>query len=273
MRVIDAWLYQVADLPHPVLAFLTMPDAKIPKFRIRKAGEPIPPVDPDDLRRRWNIKPPWTSEALQAAQSQEADSSAVSSRDGMIRLLTDIYHGQILAPWRHGQELDDAVFRVAATFPIRMLRHTKYMIAGDEILGFDPNAFLQRLIEETGISHVWKPIPTKISEGSRPYITVSFSIKGQVQKPDLERDAKRQARDLLWDIWSRFADLDRLLSHSDEQAFSDKEAFRLVTMLFDDFVADSHDLLPDVESAFRSGDGMPPLSVLTELERRAQGRT
>jgi len=32
---------------------------------------------------------------------------------------------------------------------------------GDEKFGFDPNAFVQRLIDETGIPHVWIPIPTK----------------------------------------------------------------------------------------------------------------
>jgi hypothetical protein len=167
-----------------------MPDAEIPKFRIRKEGEPIPPVDPEDLRRRWNIK---TSEDLQAAESHEADSSAVSHRHGMIRILTNIniYHGQLLAPWQHGEELDDAVFRVAAAFPIRALRDGVYQIAGDEIFGFDPNAFVQRLIEETGISHVWEPIPTKISEGGFAYSTVSVTFKGQ---GPLTQNAKRSGK-------------------------------------------------------------------------------
>jgi len=248
-----------------------MPDDEIPKFRFYKEGEQISPVDPEDIKRRWNIKP-WTAEALLAAQSREADSSAVSHRDGMIKMLADLNHGQLLAPWHYGEELDDAVFRVAATFPMRALGRGNYEIAGDEIFGFDPNAFVQRLIEETGISHVWEPIPTRISEGGFAYAFARATFKGQ-DPPDPEREAKREARDLPWAIWSRFAHLDRLLSQRDEQAFSDLEAFRLATMLFNDFVADNHDLLREVESAFRSGVGFPPRTVLSELERRAQGRT
>jgi len=37
-------------------------------FHVHQEGEPIPPVDPEDLRRRWNIKPPWDSKALLEAQ-------------------------------------------------------------------------------------------------------------------------------------------------------------------------------------------------------------
>ena len=207
---------------------------------------------------------------LRAALSPGADIPAVSHRCEMIRTLT---HFNLLAPWQHGEELDHTAFRIAATFPIRELSQRNYMIPGDEYFGFDPNAFVQRLIEETGVSHVWEPVSTKISEGGRCYITASVNFKGQVagQVPDQEREAKRRARDLVWEVWSRFANLDRLLSHSDEQAFSDKESFRLATELFDDFVADSVDLLREVESKFRA-DGFPPMETLAELERRAQRR-
>ena len=62
-----------------------MPNAEIPIFRFHKEeGQLIPPVSPEELRRRWDIKPPWTSEAMQAAESHEGDSAAVSRRDGMI---------------------------------------------------------------------------------------------------------------------------------------------------------------------------------------------
>ena len=117
-----------------------MADTDIPEFKTYAEGEAIPPVDPEDLRRRWNIKIPGTREALEEAESHEADSSAVSRRDGMIRMLTDYSSGQLLAPWHHGEELDDAVFRVAATFPMRALREGVYQLAGDEIFGFDPAA-------------------------------------------------------------------------------------------------------------------------------------
>ena len=58
-------------------------------------------------------------------------------------MLAHSNHGQLLAPWRHGEELDDAVFRNAATFPMRALQHRVYKIAGDEIFGFDPNEFVE----------------------------------------------------------------------------------------------------------------------------------
>jgi hypothetical protein len=55
------------------------------------------------------------------------------------------------------------------------------MIAGDERFGFDPNAFVQRLIEETGISHVWEPVSIKVSEDGR---TFSYSLVGGAQERD-----------------------------------------------------------------------------------------
>jgi hypothetical protein len=243
-----------------------MADASIPHFKTYAEGEPIPPVDPEDLRHRWNIKPPWTSETLQAAWKHEEDSSAVSSRDGMIRMLADFNRGQLLTPWHHGEELDDAVFRIAATFPIRALRSKHYMIPGDEHFGFDPNAFVQRLIEETGIAHVWEPVQTKIPEGGRAVITISVDFKGQ-GPPDPEREARRNTRDLLWEIWSRFApSLDQPLSHRDRE-----QASHLVAVMFADFVIDNMDLVSQVEAGFRAGNG-GDLAALMELERRAHGR-
>jgi hypothetical protein len=70
----------------------------------------------------------------------------------MVETLARYNKGQLLAPWHQGVELHEAVFRIAATFPLRYLKHKSYMIPGDEHFGFDPNAFVQRLIEETGIS-------------------------------------------------------------------------------------------------------------------------
>ena len=123
-------------------------------FKTYAECEPIPPADADELRRRWNIKIPWTREALKAAWSHETDSSAVSNRAGMIGMLAHYNQGQLLAPWHHSEEPDDAVFRIAATFPLHEVKPKPYMIAGDEHFGFDSIAFVQRLIEETGISHV-----------------------------------------------------------------------------------------------------------------------
>lgn len=118
---------------------------------------------------------------------------------------------KLLNPWQQGEELDDAVFQVAATFPPRQLGHKSYMMPGDELFGFDPNGLVQRLIKETGTPNVWEPIRTQIPEGGRGYLSFSASCEGQV--PNQEREAKRQARDLLWAIWSRLANLDEMMTH------------------------------------------------------------
>jgi hypothetical protein len=241
-----------------------MADSEVPKFKAYAEGELIPPVDPEDLRRRWKIPIPWTREALEAAWTQEADRSAVSSRDGMIRMLSDYNRGQLLAPWHHGGELDDAVFRIASKFPIRELRHKPYMIPGDEHFGFDPNAFVQTLIDETGISHVWEPVQIKVPEGGRCFVTQSVGFTGQAPNP--EREAKRRAREVAWNIWKRFApSLDQVVSHCDKE-----HASEVVATFFADFLMDNIGLVREIEAGFNAGNGGGGLPVLMELERRAQ---
>ena len=209
-------------------------------------GDWMPSVDPEDLRRRWTSKTP------QAGRG--ADFLAASRREGIIRMLAEFNGGQLLAPWRHGEELDDAVFRVAATFPMRWAHHRTYMIAGDEIYGFDPNAFVQRLIEETGVSHTWDPIPTKISEGGWV-----FTFMGELEP-------KRRAREVLWDAWNKYFKL--RVSQRDVG-----KAYTLGTMLFADFVIDNLDLTQQLISSPAcggDGGGVEPFAILTELERRAR---
>jgi hypothetical protein len=241
-----------------------MADNEMPKFKTYKEDEPIPPVDPEDIKRMYEqprVKEiGWHSEwwpGVKAAYSPGADVAAVSRRRAMISTLT-IY--KLLTPWQHGEELDDAVFRIAATFPLRELKHKSYMIAGDEHFGFDPNAFVQRLIEETGVSHVWEPLLTKVPEGGRHCIT--YEIPGL--DPDIA--AKRRARKVVWMIWRRFSNL------ADEK---EKEASEIVASLFADFVIDNIDLIRQLESSFRAGDGGVDggVDLLTELEQKAQGRT
>src|SRR5882762_1699297 len=185
-----------------------MANADIPNFKTYTGGEPIHRVDPEDIRRCWHLKPPWgPGNDQQSACSPGADVAAVFRRWAMIDTLTTY---NLLTPWQHGEDLDDAVFRIAAMFPLRELRHKIYMIPGDDYFGFDPNAFVQRLVEETGVSHVWEPVATKVPEGGRGYTTVSATFEGQ-RTQDHEREAKYQARELLWQIWSRFADLGDLM--------------------------------------------------------------
>jgi hypothetical protein len=137
-----------------------MSDTESPQFRVSNEGEPIPPADPEDVKRVWKIKP-GDKEAWIAA-SQEANSAPISKRCQMIRMLDHFNKGQLLAPWKHGEELDDAVFGIAASFPIRPLRQNVYRVPGDSMEGFDPNAFVEKLIEETGIPHTWKPVLARI---------------------------------------------------------------------------------------------------------------
>lgn len=108
---------------------------------------------------------------------------------------------QLLAPWQHGAELDDAVFRVAATFPIRPLRQHVYKIPGDSMDGFDPNAFVEKLIEETGISRTREPVLAR-HQGGLFYTKVRATSNNQA-RPNLEREAKQDAQELLWAVWSK----------------------------------------------------------------------
>jgi hypothetical protein len=143
------------------------------------------------------------------------------------------------------------------------------MISGDEYFGFDPNVFVQRLIEETGFSHVWEPVKTKVSEGDRCFTT--FRITPRVPDtgehvPNTEREAKAQARQVLWEIWKRFSpSLDEVLSHNDKE-----QASQLVATFFANFLLDNIDLVRQLESAFRDPRVVPLDPILSELERRAQ---
>jgi hypothetical protein len=53
-------------------------------------------------------------------------------------------NGQTMAPWHHGEELDDVVFRVAATFPMEGMKRG-VIYSG---LPFDADAFIERLRSE-----------------------------------------------------------------------------------------------------------------------------
>ena len=50
-------------------------------------------------------------------------------------MITTLIAYKLLTPWQHGEELDDAVFQVAATFPLRELKQKPYIISGDQRFG------------------------------------------------------------------------------------------------------------------------------------------
>ena len=177
----------------------------------------------------------------------------------------------LLTPWKHGEDLDDAVFRVAASLPLHAIAYKRYKIPGDELDGFDPNAFVQRLIEETGISHVWEPVATKVPEGGRIF---SYSLVGGAQERDPDAAAKHAARQIPWEIWKRFSpSLDEVVSHKDKE-----QATHIVATFFANFLLDNIDLVRQLEDAFRDMQHVPldptlsvPLDpILSELERKAQ---
>jgi hypothetical protein len=80
---------------------------------------------------------------------------------------------------------------------------------------------------------------------------------------DPEREARRNAREVLWDAWSRYFNLQ-------PSEPNDKET--VVALLFADFVIDKIDLARQLLSLFGGGeDRRPPFTILTELEQRAKG--
>ena len=249
-------------MSYAIVPAMASADANIPNFRPYAEGEPIPLVDPEDIKRVWRQMFSSGFEDLHEAYRPGADPSAILRRCAIVQTLSCL---KVLTPWQHGEELDDAVFRVAAIFPIREFWPKDYRVAGDERFGFDPNGFMRRLVEETGISHVLELIPTRVPEGQRGYSTVSATFRGQ-GPPDPEQEAKRQARELMWQIWIRFANLGDLLPLRDRATVS-RTAF-----LFDHFVTRNLDLLREVEAGLMPGKFVRD-AILIEVERRAQDPT
>jgi len=114
---------------------MNSPEAYLPAPRTYKDVPLVPAVDPDDLKRVWNVKPPWTARSHEEACKPGADVGAVVGRRHMINTL--VLH-KLLGPLTHDEKLDDAVFQLAATFPLHEQQFTDYMIPGDELYPFDP---------------------------------------------------------------------------------------------------------------------------------------
>jgi hypothetical protein len=89
----------------------------------------VPPVDPADLRRVWEMQREFQAsvgeqrtaidgESYKRVCSARANVSAVWYRVSQIRLLQVL---GMLAPWIHDGRLADAVFKIAATFPMEKI--------------------------------------------------------------------------------------------------------------------------------------------------------
>jgi hypothetical protein len=111
-------------------------------------GAPIPPVDPvdmSDVRDFYKDAAQRYPEFSEGKVAVDVDTLARVCRPGVNVLAVSLRYQilyvmlkvGVLAEWQHGAELDDAVYRVAATIPLNGVQ-------------LDPNAFVQRLREEIG---------------------------------------------------------------------------------------------------------------------------
>jgi hypothetical protein len=116
-----------------VLMFPAMPDTEanpdLPgPFQEILKGAPIPPVDAEDLKRMWDCyrevekrgAGAMSFRVLEEVCSLGANVGAVWSRNSMLSMV--LLCSEFLAPWQHGEELDDVVFHVAATFPMEEMK-------------------------------------------------------------------------------------------------------------------------------------------------------
>jgi hypothetical protein len=89
----------------------------------------LPPVNPVDVRSVWMIgrdtqkrfpgQQVWSAPGtLERACSPGADCEAVYQRASLLYLLGSMDGPNLLSPWMHDGEPDDAVFKVFATFPM-----------------------------------------------------------------------------------------------------------------------------------------------------------
>ena len=137
--------------------------------------------------------------------------------------------------------------------PLQYLERKRYKMPGDYLWEFDANAFIQRLIEETGIAHTWKPVLIRLAEGDR-----TFSMIEQPGPP--ETAGKRRARELLWAIWERCA--------GDFVSHVGRQHPEVLARFYADFLIDNADLVSELEASF-SSVGHPSVEVLQQLEQRA----
>jgi len=95
-------------------------------------GNNVTAVNPDDLRKVWTVMRDLESRTpagqtgslgsglYERACSPGANVVAVWYRASMLEVL-QMLPGSPLTPWSHGDNLDDAVFQIAATFPMKKL--------------------------------------------------------------------------------------------------------------------------------------------------------
>src|SRR5262245_60636087 len=122
-------------------------------FESLTSGAPVPPVNPDDVKHVWRFI--WEAVSGRPATEGEASAPAIGFDAGLIAqqcssgtdvfdaffrtaLLQQLLRQGMLDDWREGDELRDAVFGAAATFPLQ-----------NGIESFDPQTFIERLRSST----------------------------------------------------------------------------------------------------------------------------
>jgi len=123
-----------------------------PSF-VGNAGEPVPEVDPQDLKTLWQLgrdlraRHPAGQHAIgfdlkKGICKPGANVQAASYRLGMIGMLSQFAQGQ-LAPWIKDEQVSDAVFQTMATIPM------EWVGPGERRKGlpFDVEEFFRRLRE------------------------------------------------------------------------------------------------------------------------------
>jgi len=90
-----------------------MNSPELPPPHTYKDAPLVPAVDPEDLKRAWNVKLPWTQDSHKDACSPGADVAAVVRRRHMIDMLVGF---TLLAPWtRDGNAETDAAVHLKKT--------------------------------------------------------------------------------------------------------------------------------------------------------------
>ena len=118
-------------------------------------GEPVPEVDPDDLKTFWQetrnlyaIAPGqsvgMTSEPIKTFCKPGVNPEALWYRSSMLWVLNRAAHDQ-LAPWVNNEELSDVVFQTMATIPMEWIGHVDR-----EGFPFDVEEFFRRLADSGG---------------------------------------------------------------------------------------------------------------------------
>ena len=127
------------------------PEGPPPDFWKFQEGS-VAAVDPDDMKKLWLLFRDVQSRSdsgggvaidmrlYERACSPGADVQAVWFRAAILETLKQL-RPELLAPWIHDGEFDDAVFQVAATFPMKKMR-TGVVREG---LPFDVEGFVKRI--------------------------------------------------------------------------------------------------------------------------------